>query len=327
MNMVTELTETNLKNYTSIMPQNTVNDLVDIIDQHLAEQTAQHAGARPDSRGTMFVDWDGNGNPIVSYRNQRQAQAQAPQPVTIDGYKVVWYENSRPTPSHAPCPIEKKMSRTHLNPRPAPSPPRVTRKIIHRKPVPGQAPVKTRRKHSSSICSSPRARSRGISKPKIQKVTSVKNRPGHDGLYVKGYDKDTGFSYDYDGRVIHIHKDSRRPSSNYSDYYALDAERYSADDPFVVVDKDLPPLPRERRRREKLVGFIGMIMKKLKDLGILNRLRDNHYETMSLPRAEAHKKPKREVTTNEGCALEGSFRRHQTRSDRRTVIGCSQCGG
>lgn len=189
--------------YIENMSHNTVQELVNMIDNHLADQLSRQDISRCSSRGTMFVDWDGYNPPVVSYHYPRRPQT-PPLVVTNDNMEIR-YRN--PPALASP---EKKSQR----------------------------------------------------------------------LYVEGFDPDTGFQYDYDGKTMHVHKDGSRPSSRHSDYYALDAENFDSNAPVLVVDKDLPSIPQERKRRDKVVNFIIKVFKRLSDLGILNRIKEDHRRKM-----------------------------------------------
>jgi hypothetical protein len=133
---------------------------------------------------------------------------------------------------------------------------------------------------------------------------------------VEGFDEDTGFAYDYDGNCFHVHRS--RPSSvesQYSEYYQLDATAYSPTTALLVVEKDLPALPSERRRRDKVVGFIDRVLKKLNDLGLMKKLKDDHRRKLIAPvkPVSTHKKPTRTRHSDQPCRpTERSSRKHES---------------
>lgn len=192
-----------------------VDDLVSQIDAYLAEQLAYSSSpSRPTSRGTMFVDWEGYGDPIVSYRHHRPARRLCPQPLLVaDMGLEVRYQ--RPSSRHV------------------------------------------------------------------------------GGVFVEGFDAETGFEYDYDGRVMHIHRDALPPSPTYSDYYAIDARSYESDRQLLVVDKELPPQPhKERRKRGRVVTFIQKLLKKLDGMGLMKRLTADGKKASARPSARPSRRQK-----------------------------------
>ncbi|KAF2260040.1 hypothetical protein CC78DRAFT_40383 [Lojkania enalia] len=179
----------------------TVQELIDMIDSHLALQMNQEP-ARPSSRGTMFVDWDGHGF-VVSYRN--------------DG------------------------KRKHKYPPSSSSRPDTPPLLVN---------------HDSM---------------------QVKYRPDSGGsrqyrMWIEGYDLETAIQYDYDGEILHLHRDDKRPrsSSRLSDYYAVDAREYETRKGVRVVDKELPPTPAEKRR-SKVVRLVCRLLRKIEGLGLLGK--------------------------------------------------------
>jgi hypothetical protein len=172
-----------------------MENLVAQIDSYLAEQLTI---PRPNSAGTMFVDFDQHGEIQVSYRKRRETSHCSPLLVTRDAHAR--YD-----------------------------------------------------RHAA-------------------------------GLYVSGYDPSTQFQYDYDGTVMHIHRDSSRPSSAYSDYYSLDAERYS---PFRLLvsqdDGNIPSLhSKERRKLRRAMEFIQTVLRKIEGLGLMRRFREDRVKAKQM---------------------------------------------
>ncbi|PVH98018.1 hypothetical protein DM02DRAFT_657745 [Periconia macrospinosa] len=115
------------------------------------------------------------------------------------------------------------------------------------------------------------------------------------GLVVSGNDPATGFSYDYDGRVIHVHRDnhhhlSRRDSkierlntrdsvgsSVYSEYYAVDAETYEtgADMLVVHIESETPNKGKAPSRKSKKVApFMWRLLMGFEKCGVWERFKD-----------------------------------------------------
>ncbi|KAF2871518.1 hypothetical protein BDV95DRAFT_606955 [Massariosphaeria phaeospora] len=213
--------------------------LIQEIDEYLADQLARQPKSTLSGRDTMFVDWDGTGQPIITYRKK-----------------------TNPTRTHT-------SSRSYPRAR---SPPLIVADSnLH---VRYQRP----RKPTPKSKFNPNARAASSTGPAA---------PG--GVYVEGYDPETAFTYDYDGRIMHIHRDPRpssdssTASSAYSDYYALDAQAYQgAHMRMRIVDKELPPTPRERRKRVKVVRFIHRVVGKLEALGLMGRLKEERRRSLRI---------------------------------------------
>ncbi|KAF2634497.1 hypothetical protein P280DRAFT_524055 [Massarina eburnea CBS 473.64] len=112
----------------------------------------------------------------------------------------------------------------------------------------------------------------------------LQQRPS-GSMVVAGIDPETGFEYDYDGRIIHIHRgghnrdiyaktlnDSR--SSVYSEYYHVDAQTYDPSATLTVdggVNAGMDG-PKEKRRSQKMVTFIREVFRKIEGMGWMKRL-------------------------------------------------------
>ncbi|KAF2737439.1 hypothetical protein EJ04DRAFT_561598 [Polyplosphaeria fusca] len=97
----------------------TVDDLLHMIDDHLAQTLARDHAPHPSSRGTMFVDWNGEGDsePVVSYRNDpRPAPTAPPVPAALPAAASSSSVRQTPTPStHRPQP-DSQHQRRHRHP-------------------------------------------------------------------------------------------------------------------------------------------------------------------------------------------------------------------
>lgn len=95
------------------------------------------------------------------------------------------------------------------------------------------------------------------------------------GMYVEGYDAATRFAYDYDGSIMHLHREGSRASECHSDYWAVDAEQYNPRVPLVIKDdEEQYMLARERRKRGRAVGFIQGVLSRVEGLGMMKRFRE-----------------------------------------------------
>jgi hypothetical protein len=92
-------------------------------------------------------------------------------------------------------------------------------------------------------------------------------------MHIEGYDFATHYQYDYDGSIMHLHRESSRPSSCCSEYYTLDAERYSPLRPFVSLgDGDvLSGVGRKRRRARE---FIQGLLRRIEGSGLMRKFRE-----------------------------------------------------
>ncbi|KAA8623440.1 hypothetical protein A1F94_003534 [Pyrenophora tritici-repentis] len=193
-------------------PQDDKHDLSNLIDEHIAWTQGTAARPRRGSQGTMIVDWDGTGTPVVTYRNRGG-----------DDDQVKENRTSKPLP--APLNI---------------------------KPLP-DLPL-TAHYHS----------------PRFSPTTQTHHAP-----YVAGYDAQTHLSYDYDGRIVHVHRSSGHEHdksaarlSAHSDYYAMDLDRYTRGIEVRVKEGDA------KKKNGSGVGrFVEKVLDKLEGMGLLDRLR------------------------------------------------------
>jgi hypothetical protein len=92
-------------------------------------------------------------------------------------------------------------------------------------------------------------------------------------LYVKGYDTESRFKYDYDGAVVHLHRDAERPNSRHSDYYHVDVESWSPRRRLVPKASE-DDLVIERKKRHRAVDFVQNLLRKMDAFGYLKNLRE-----------------------------------------------------
>ncbi|KAF2198818.1 hypothetical protein GQ43DRAFT_433932 [Delitschia confertaspora ATCC 74209] len=95
----------------------------------------------------------------------------------------------------------------------------------------------------------------------------VKYRPSTNCIRVKGYNRQYGFEYDFDGSVMHVHKDA--PNSNHSSYYQIEdmPETYTG----VTIDPTIGKPIDERH--ERVANLIHRILHELDELRLPSRLR------------------------------------------------------
>lgn len=128
------------------------DELMGMLDEHLAWNAARERG-RPSSAGTMIVDWDGTGTPVISYQKDESdvvPQAQAEQTAKVPQSQAV-----RAQREHGPKPQRERehtvqpRSQTHTQASRAKSRPQRTEVSQSIQPlrsstahVPSQVPVK-----------------------------------------------------------------------------------------------------------------------------------------------------------------------------------------
>ncbi|KAH7093739.1 hypothetical protein FB567DRAFT_515957 [Paraphoma chrysanthemicola] len=97
---------------------------------------------------------------------------------------------------------------------------------------------------------------------------------------VHGHHPNTGYAYDYNGRIIHIHQSPTASiASRTSEYYIADAREYKPNAPMKVLDKPLPPTPPlQGQKRDKVERFVEKVFRKLDGMGILGRMRRQREE-------------------------------------------------
>lgn len=141
--------------------------------------------------------------------------------------------------------------------------------------------------HKSSRTSAYKLVNHSISKPNRPRRDSTQvhyhRNPDADPLQVQynasrnevyGHDPKTGFAYDYNSRVVHIHKSpTTSVASATSEYYEADAMQYNPNVPLKLVDKPLPLAPGESNKRKTVAGFVKHLLHKLDAMGILGHMR------------------------------------------------------
>ncbi|KAF2186358.1 hypothetical protein K469DRAFT_707019 [Zopfia rhizophila CBS 207.26] len=91
-----------------------------------------------------------------------------------------------------------------------------------------------------------------------------------DSICVHGYDAETGFQYDYDGRIIHIHRDIPRPYSANSDYYEVSGwQDFDGDWSRLYFVYETTHTPEVKRGHQKVAHFIVRFFRKMERLGLL----------------------------------------------------------
>jgi hypothetical protein len=272
---------------------------------------------RPVSQGTMIVDWDGSMNPKVHYRRKSQEEIAMlnlpplrPLPLAIRRGVVAGNTDNEkqshtasvaskqkplpllPTNRHTPAHVQIPEQSNYTPSNPA-SPPHSPwhdsviseaqslrrRHALHiqtsTKAPPGllssftQTPIYDQHR----LYTRPNGSTVAYHSPRISPTTGV-IRPG----YVKGYDATERLEYDYDGRLVHIHRGADQclsPRSIRSDYYAVDVDKYSADAQPSVKDKAAGSSPAgQGGKRNSVIRFVDKVLFKLDGMGLMKKLRE-----------------------------------------------------
>ncbi|KAF2005996.1 hypothetical protein P154DRAFT_559656 [Amniculicola lignicola CBS 123094] len=273
----------------------TINDLIQAIDAHLAEQMQRQSNERPSSRGSMMVDWDGTGNPRISYRGQQSETVVSTRAsVSVPAPAFTRYANGNSFLSNGDKRIRRKPLPTAHRARPninrtrpdfPPTHPYTARPRTFTPPLP-------------ITDDNLQVRSRPISSPSSGSHSSNGHGSGHttsrstsssttQGLLGPGLDSETSFQHDYDGSAMHVHRKSRSRAydSGYSEYYAPDAEGYCKGPHFHAVHTTAEDSRRSRNRhgdseiehqhqyQTTITTFIQRAVKKIEGLGVLKRFR------------------------------------------------------
>ena len=133
-------------------------------------------------------------------------------------------------------------------------------------------------------------------------------KPAFPG-YVSGHDPATQYTYDYDGRVVHVHGSPTpsRPESRTSEYFNIPASTYNpsynpatstSSNPTKTeaVRNPLPPFPSsatyaqlpdppraDAKKRRKVLVFVQKLLHKLDNLGVMKDLSSHHHQRHPRP--------------------------------------------
>jgi hypothetical protein len=92
---------------------------------------------------------------------------------------------------------------------------------------------------------------------------------------VTGFDPASKFEYDYNGRVVHVHRDQGSQESGVSEYFNVPAESYAPNVPVVVVDQPLrgSGVRRDEVKVHMVVKFVQKVLRKLEEAGVMGKFR------------------------------------------------------
>ena len=236
-------------------------DLNNMIDEHIAWTQGTPVRARRTSQETMIVDWDGTGAPVVSWR-ERQA---------FDDDVDHCYEEGEGKGKGM-----LDLASYQEKPLPAPPPTGSLRcdSIVSQARSP-KTQTQMTRTSSPFIPTQQQGQQQPFTAlyhpPRYSPTTQTHHPP-----YIAGYDAASKFSYDYDGRVVHVHRHRDMSStrlSAHSDYYAMDLEKYGRG---VEVRLAEDEVMTTRSKKTSSVGkFVKKVLYKLEGMGVLGRLRED----------------------------------------------------
>ena len=260
-----------------IRPHTPVEDLYNMIDEHLAWQIETSQNERPSSSGTMFVDWDGTGEPKITYRNFKEPLRSAPAPAHSqhDSKPFNMAHSLRPVP---PLPWNVDQQRTITKNE------KICVELAQRKRT--TTPFVVFSRHDSVLSTTSQAQKPPSRKPSTREApqTVVDGEPQiiyrpsrapkpsriYRPAYTAGYDASTDFMYTYNRRIVHVHRDAEKRSSHHSEYCVIDAEEYDPEGPLVIDPSLISPV--EQKKRDRFVGFVQKLLRKFDRLGIMKEL-------------------------------------------------------
>ncbi|OAL45579.1 hypothetical protein IQ07DRAFT_648266 [Pyrenochaeta sp. DS3sAY3a] len=184
-----------------------VRDLNQLIDEHLAWQVHSER-VRPASAGTMIVDWDGTGAPAVSWREAEESDGRAESRKDsfmtasvgeADKMKASGFEEARERRRRDRA-GQGDASQRHLRPRP---------QDLYADETGLWATYHSGNLQPSSASAS--VPSLSLSTTPAQRHVRTHNHTAHNHTapHIAGYDPSTAFEYDYNGRIMHIHRAAR----------------------------------------------------------------------------------------------------------------------
>ncbi|KAE8866377.1 hypothetical protein PTNB29_03524 [Pyrenophora teres f. teres] len=253
--------------------QDVNHDLNDLIDEHIAWTQGTEARQRRESQGTMIVDWDGTGTPVVSWRKRGDASND-----DDDDDEVKEKRKSKPPP---PAPLNiKPLPDLPLTYTPTSTAPSYHTTVLSSGRNPPQSPTNTPHPVSPLIPPPPHQPpfTALYHPPRYSPTTQTHHAP-----YVAGYDAKTHFSYDYDGRIVHVHRRGGQQHdksiarlSAHSDYYTMDLEKYQRGIEVRVAEGDgedevvsegggstQKQKQKQKQKKEKNQGSVGKFAEKV----------------------------------------------------------------
>lgn len=329
-----------------------IEDLLNEINSHIAEEHMQEPSRRS-SRGTLFVDWDGHGIPIMSYRNRPQNEDSAQQRT----YEEVSRNQGRPeihtsryhdpndrdsvpplnipqrsdhvqpltrttVPHHEVGSVTNRRAGTHrlqvlnshLVPKRRPVPDRTGQqteipayfpglpKMQHQRTPPHieHVPVHAQSPALEQHRSQPQVQLQSEIQSEIQQACGIllKYKGAGANARIQGFDPENRIQYSYDGQIIHIHRSAETgrdilletspqpPRSDISEYYEFRIEEWEPQKQICLRDEDreLPLLPREGTRTQKVTRFVRNLIETMGIKGFMARLKADHRKKMGVVR-------------------------------------------
>jgi hypothetical protein len=291
----------------------TTADLMAMVDEHLASWITQTDCPidRPPSSGTMIVDWDGSGEPVISYRKKEAAEPLVPAPGPAPRPLAPSREPSQARASTSSrVPAKGRQDPSVYKRKPLPAVPSVqdSMRELHQGP---QRKPSTSHQHPErydsvlsqartplSLPPQQRTQAPPAPRPTVPSLLppAAPQNPNKyvtaDGFsatyrlprfstslnaqrpaYVRGRDASTEYEYDYDGYIVHVHRSSPSKRSDHSDYYAVDVESYHPQATLDVSDERKKD-EQVARKHGSVLRFVEKVLCKLDGLGLMGKLRE-----------------------------------------------------
>jgi hypothetical protein len=282
-----------------------------MVDDHIA-WTAQTE--RPTSKGTMIVDWDGTGEPVITYRKKKPeevpAAVQAPASVPLRAAPQARIPSETlPQTQALPSsrmPVQSRQDPSAYKRKPLSAVPSVAdsmRELRQPQRKPAAPPSHTRydsmvsqargpilskplpppSQSSSQAPPAPRQSAHPAQNPNKYNTADgfiATYRPPRFSIslntpkpgYVRGYDASCEYEYDYDRKIVHVHRSPPSKRSGHSDYYAVDVNDYHPDAELVVVVPETAS-GEVKRKHGNVIRFVEKMLRRLDGFGIMWKLK------------------------------------------------------
>jgi len=242
----------------------------------------------------MIVDWDGTGAPVVSWREREVAFS--PSSTSFSSSDNREKKGSRDLSAYQSKPLPPLPTTTISSSTPtiASSPSHYNDAFISkaRNPVAYYQPQRP----CSPLIPQPQQQQQphplftaSYYPPRYSPTTKT-----HHAAYVAGYDASAYLSYDYDGRVVHVHRRGQQQQhgkssarlSAHSDYFSMDLEKYSRGVEVQMAggeedeDGDNDEVGSRKKSRRSVGKFVEKVLYKLEEMGILWRLKEDRKKVM-----------------------------------------------
>lgn len=241
--------------HTTDRRQGMTQNLYTLIDEHIAWQIDQsqreheHDRERPSSSGTLIVDWDGMGDPKVTWRNEKDEGVETPE-----------RESTAPPKSNS-----KPKSRQHAN-----RPGRHDSVLSKSRPT----------------TEHPSARLRPQPRPSAGQGLGITHYPGRVSppdpilqfpapVYVAGYAPSAHISHSHNDHSVHVRRHATRPAPQHSAFSSTNAAATSlAKPPLLRVATQYKADEFVKNTRDQVRNFVQKMVWKWKGTGLVKRFRE-----------------------------------------------------